>query len=59
LICYLIRKTTAVSILLLWTAANSGFGSLVFFAICFARAAVSGPTKKPPLKPINSNTANS
>jgi competence ComEA-like helix-hairpin-helix protein len=33
--------------------------SLFFFAICFAFAAVSGATKKPPLKPININTANS
>jgi competence ComEA-like helix-hairpin-helix protein len=33
--------------------------SLLFFAICFAFAAVSGATKKPPLKPININTANS
>jgi comEA protein len=33
--------------------------ALFFFAICFAFAAVSGATKKPPLKPININTANS
>jgi competence ComEA-like helix-hairpin-helix protein len=32
---------------------------LFFLAICFAFAAVAGATKKPPLKPININTANS
>jgi len=33
--------------------------SLFFLAICFAFAAVAGAAKKPPLKPININTANS
>src|SRR6266481_4843640 len=33
--------------------------SLSFLAICFAFAAVAGAAKKPPLKPININTANS
>src|SRR5713226_1540338 len=33
--------------------------SLFFLAICFAFAAAAGSTKKPPLKPININTANS
>jgi competence ComEA-like helix-hairpin-helix protein len=32
---------------------------LFFLAICFALATVAGATKKPPLKPININTANS
>ena len=32
---------------------------LFFLAICSAVAAVAGATKKPPLKPININTANS
>jgi len=33
--------------------------SVFFLAICFAFAAESGANKKPPLKPININTANS
>lgn len=33
--------------------------SLSALALCFAFAAISGATKKPPLKPININTANS
>ena len=33
--------------------------SLSVLALCFAFAAISGATKKPPLKPININTANS
>jgi competence protein ComEA len=33
--------------------------SLFFLAICLAFAAASAATKKPPLKPININTANS
>src|SRR5246127_2537119 len=33
--------------------------SLSILVFCFAFAAISGATKKPPLKPININTANS
>src|SRR5258707_13439507 len=33
--------------------------TLFFLAICFAFAAVAGAAKKPRLKPININTANS
>jgi comEA protein len=33
--------------------------SLLFLATCFAFAAAAGAAKKPPLKPININTANS
>ena len=33
--------------------------SLSVLVFCFAFAAISGATKKPPLKPININTANS
>ena len=33
--------------------------SLSLLVFCFALAAISGATKKPPLKPININTANS
>ena len=33
--------------------------SLSILVFCFAFAAISGATKKPPLKPVNINTANS
>ena len=36
-----------------------GWFPLFLLAICFACAAESGANKKPPLKPININTANS
>jgi comEA protein len=36
-----------------------GWFALFFLAICFACAAESGANKKPPLKPININTASS
>ena len=36
-----------------------GWFPLFFLAMCFACVAESGANKKPPLKPININTANS